>query len=91
MLNSKTSQRGGNNQNGTQRGNGSSYRSSQVSSIGVIDENDFETIFNHFKKTRMASNHSQTYEQVLFTVGNAHKRNKIAREQLFKEMASIEE
>lgn len=61
------------------------------SSVRVINENEFEEIFNYFKGKGVTDEFRQVYEQVLTTVGNAHRRNKQQNETLQNEMSKIDE
>ena len=55
---------------------GSTNRSSQLSSVRLISEAEFEDVFRDFKKNRISGQFSKVYEQVLTTVGTAHEKNK---------------
>jgi len=55
---------------------GTTNRSSQMSSVRLINESEFEDVFLDFKKNKISGQFSKVYEQVLSTVGTAHEKNK---------------
>ena len=68
-----------------------SGRSAPSSSVRIINENEFEEIFDYFRGKGVTDEFKQVYEQVLTTVGNAHRRNKQQNETLQNEMSKIDE
>ena len=56
-----------------------SHRSSQLSSVRLINEADFEGVFKSFKENRISGQFGKVYDTVLSTVGTAHEKNKKQR------------
>ena len=50
-----------------------------MSSVRLINEAEFEEVFNNFKSNKIIGEFSTVYQQVLSTVGTAHEKNKKQR------------
>lgn len=60
-----------------------------MSSVRLINEADFEDVFNSFKNNKIIGQFGSVYDQVLTTVGTAHEKNKKQRMAQEKEIQNI--
>lgn len=60
-----------------------------MSSVRLINEADFEDVFNGFKNNKIIGQFGSVYDQVLTTVGTAHEKNKKQRQAQEREIKNI--
>lgn len=55
----------------------------------MINEDEFEDVFQNFKDNKVTGQFGEVYEKVLETVGTAHEKNKRVRLAQEEELAKI--